>query len=359
MTVVAAGAAAAQIGSDNSSEGRPGTPSLGSQTTSASSTAEVKINKQEVRTILPLFLGSDEARQLAAALEFSLRQGDLEAGKLLLERYTQATQSYVESSTFAILAADWLADPTLLQMLHESGVLGTSDDLDRQERTAAAASQVAELQNALEQERQRAQTAAREKAEVSDKLAALQASQERSAQERTAAAASQVAELQNALEQERHRAQTAAREKAEVSDKLAALQAGQERSATAAKPSSGSSELSDRSPQSLPPQVREPKLGQAVPVLPFQPDFAILIRRAEEQLKRNDISGARLLLQRPAREGNARAIYLLAETFDPKALARKGVFSQLADPARAHELYKQAQAAEDSSRRGGADVTKQ
>ena len=40
--------------------------------------------------------------------------------------------------------------------------------------------------------------------------------------------------------------------------------------------------------------------------------------------------------------GNAQAIFLLAETFDPNALATIGAVGIRSDPARARELYGQA-----------------
>jgi hypothetical protein len=43
--------------------------------------------------------------------------------------------------------------------------------------------------------------------------------------------------------------------------------------------------------------------------------------------------------------GSARAIFVLAETYDPEVLARLGTLGMRGDPARARELYAKAQAA--------------
>jgi len=69
-----------------------------------------------------------------------------------------------------------------------------------------------------------------------------------------------------------------------------------------------------------------------------------LIARADELLRKGDVSGARLLLERALDYGNARAAFLLAETFDPNVLSKQGVLGIRGDAAKARELYIKAQA---------------
>jgi hypothetical protein len=67
-----------------------------------------------------------------------------------------------------------------------------------------------------------------------------------------------------------------------------------------------------------------------------------LVDRAGALLRQGDVSGARLLLERASDEGDARAILLLAETFDPQSLSKLGVRGMHGDAARAEELRKRA-----------------
>ena len=64
--------------------------------------------------------------------------------------------------------------------------------------------------------------------------------------------------------------------------------------------------------------------------------------RASELLRLGDISGARLLLGRAAASGDARAIFALAETYDPNRLAALGVRGIRGEPERAKALYAEA-----------------
>src|SRR5215217_6678073 len=164
------------------------------------------LQREEIETILPLFLTSEEARQLAGQLELRIRQGDLQGAKALLERAQ-------ETSTFAVLASEWVDEPMLLSMLHAQGIHGSDQP------TTAASAEVSELKRALEQERERAQALSAEKAAALEKLASLQASRERTA------AAAQFTELKKVLEQEREQ-----RERAQA---LARVQVSREPAASA------------------------------------------------------------------------------------------------------------------------------
>ena len=64
--------------------------------------------------------------------------------------------------------------------------------------------------------------------------------------------------------------------------------------------------------------------------------------RAEALIQIGDISGARLLLERAQQNGNPRAAFLLAETFDPHALSKLGILGIRGDAQKARENYARA-----------------
>jgi TPR repeat protein len=68
-----------------------------------------------------------------------------------------------------------------------------------------------------------------------------------------------------------------------------------------------------------------------------------LAERAEQALSQGDITGARLLLERAtAADGNGKALFMLAQTYDPKALARMRVRGITGDPQLARNYYSRA-----------------
>jgi hypothetical protein len=101
-----------------------------------------------------------------------------------------------------------------------------------------------------------------------------------------------------------------------------------------------------------PAEAERPAVGVAIPapstpaVRPPPTSSSVaddrLTARADMLFHSGDVSGARLLLERAQEGGNAQAIFLLAETFDPNALAAIGAVGIRSDPARARELYGRA-----------------
>ena len=151
--------------------GRGDTPALGERRNAAEGTAApTRLTREDLGSVLPLFLKSSESRQLAADLVSLLRQGDHATARKLLE-------NFIDASIFASLATDWLDDPTLLSTLDAQGIKSTGSRPKAGDPATAA--QVSDLQKALEQERERGQALAREKAAASEKLASLQAGQQR------------------------------------------------------------------------------------------------------------------------------------------------------------------------------------
>jgi hypothetical protein len=67
-----------------------------------------------------------------------------------------------------------------------------------------------------------------------------------------------------------------------------------------------------------------------------------LTSRADELLRKGDVSGARLLLERALDNRNARAAFLMGETFDPNVLTKLRVLGIRGDATKAREFYAQA-----------------
>ena len=71
-------------------------------------------------------------------------------------------------------------------------------------------------------------------------------------------------------------------------------------------------------------------------------DLRRLGDKAAQALRDGDIFGARLILERVIEGGDANALMALAETYDPRGLARMNAKGVKPDPARARSLYEQA-----------------
>lgn len=82
----------------------------------------------------------------------------------------------------------------------------------------------------------------------------------------------------------------------------------------------------------------------SAPAPPDDGDTALqrLMSRASLLLSQGDIGAARVVLERAAETGNARALFALAETFDPVVLSAWGTLGTRGDAARARELYAKA-----------------
>jgi tetratricopeptide (TPR) repeat protein len=250
-----------------------GTGGLSQETATASRS---RLTNDEIETVLPHLIRSSEARHLAAALAFLIRQGDFPAAKRLLE-------GAVEASSFAVLASDWLHEPRLLAMLHDHGISG-ADPSSHPDLTA----QVSELKAALEQERKRGEALAREHA-------ALQATQ-------------------------------VTRDRPETVYATASTPLPEETS-----------------------RIRPPATPRSLALAPASADNPLL-KRAAALMRSGDIVGARLLLERASEAEDVRAIVLLAETYDPRALSRLGVLGLRGDADKAEELYARARALENRQR---------
>jgi hypothetical protein len=247
---------------------------------------------------------------------------------------------------------------------------------------------IAELQTSLHQERERTEAAARDLAAAKGEARNLQALREREA----AVEGARLSEMREALARERARGDAVTQELANAVDDLRAFQEIHESGPTplmfrltaGGAPSPAPSPMETRSdgavlqvamhvtgalspaasgaaqnaatpepqaPEPLPAvsstaKVMSPPAVVAGRIEPAPPPAGAaddpLVRRADALLRSGDVSGARLLLERSLETGNARAAFLLAETFDPHVLSEIGVLGIRSDPARARELYARA-----------------
>ena len=92
-----------------------------------------------------------------------------------------------------------------------------------------------------------------------------------------------------------------------------------------------------------PVAIAEPRSpGKERQHAPSAGDASSLVSRAEAFLSRGDVVGARLLLEYAAAEGQAPAIFRLAETYDPRGPLVRRLGNAMADRERAIQLYRSA-----------------
>lgn len=252
------------------------------------------------------------------------------------------------------------------------------------------AADTAELKALLQQEREKNEEVASQLAAMAQELSALETLKREAAE-----ASARVAEIETMLMRERMSNETLIRELADTTDELRALRDPFQASATpllfrivekgadiplpqpdaiaqalplATLPQSEPALPDDTSaiPAIEPapvviaalPSATQPLLIAPKPAEPVQSPLETgdrsnpatrtsgtddrLVDRADELLRRGDVSGARLLLERSLTSGNARAVFLMAETFDPNVLAELRVIGMRGDAAKAQELYARA-----------------
>jgi hypothetical protein len=72
------------------------------------------------------------------------------------------------------------------------------------------------------------------------------------------------------------------------------------------------------------------------------PEATRLIARASALLGQGNIGAARIVLERAADMGSARASFMLAETYDPSILSAWGTYGTRGEATKARELYAKA-----------------
>jgi TPR repeat protein len=97
-------------------------------------------------------------------------------------------------------------------------------------------------------------------------------------------------------------------------------------------------------PQPAATPAPPPRPAAATPRAAMDPALRdAMLRRGQALLGQGDISGARRLLERAADGGSGEAALAMAETYDPRSLAQRGVIGLAPDPAAAQRWYRRAQ----------------
>lgn len=249
------------------------------------------------------------ARRDVEAQAAQLRKANEETGLARQAEAARATQSLdLERQKAAALAqAATARQEQAANTAHHRQVL----DQERAQRAALAA-ELSAAQRGIEAQAVQLRTASNE------------AGQLRGASEST------IVELQQSLQQERDRAAAMAQELAS----LRALTAGR----ATAEPA-----LVSESPKA-PQAAVAAAAGQPAAAEPrSNPDATRLLARASALLGQGDIGSARIVLERAAETGSARASFMLAETYDPRILSAWGTYGTRGEVTRARELYAKAQ----------------
>lgn len=232
---------------------------------------------------------------------------------------------------------------------------------DNQLAEEAAARSAVELEQALQQERDKAQKLARELAatrRVLENQAATLAETDvkkadnqqltilrqalREAEESTAT-------YQELLVQERTRNQS-------LEQRLLTQATPDRVSATADKSDSpGKIPAPDNSAATPSPAVEKPVVvasadnksmtmtaPPSIPRVTGTPEAARLMARAGQLLIVGDVAAARIVLDRAVESGDVQALFALAETYDPLSLSAWGTLGTQGDVAKARELYSRA-----------------
>jgi len=88
--------------------------------------------------------------------------------------------------------------------------------------------------------------------------------------------------------------------------------------------------------------ARDKPATMTAPEAPGNAEAARLMARASLLRDQGNIGAARIVLERAAETGNASALFALAETYDPLSLSAWGTFGTQGDAAKAQELYAKA-----------------
>ena len=205
--------------------------------------------------------------------------------------------------------------------------------LEKEQRPEALAKEARaeELQQSLQQERQRAAGLASELAAARgelDKVASSRKSDDEAARRGQAAEAA-AEELKQSLQQERQRA-------AGLTPDLESTQGMPEARMTQERPASSLPSETTSVAESAPAE-RPAAAGAKV-----DPEAARLTARASILLAQGNIGAARLVLERAAEMGSAKASFALAETYDPRILSSWGAYGTRGDAAKAREFYAKA-----------------
>jgi len=226
----------------------------------------------------------------------------------------------------------------------------------------ATESTIAELRQTLEQE-QKKTTALMQEAKAAQAMATATEPQRRALEEAQARAANlaseldsatkqkqaaeaNTAELQKSLQQERDRTEAMARD-------FATVRRTMDGRVTVGR--SADSHVTQVTQKVKTAATETPKAAEAQ----GSAEAVKLIERASGLLGQGNIGAARIVLERAAESGNARASFMLAETYDPAILSAWGTYGTRGEAAKAREHYAKAHAGGIQEAKGRLDAMRQ
>ena len=216
--------------------------------------------------------------------------------------------------------------------LEKKVALSRKSDDEAAQRGQAAEARAEELQQSLQQERQRAAALMSElsaaRSELEKRIPLSRKSDDEAAQ-RGQAAEARAEELLQSLQQERQRATA-------LTPDLESTQGMPEARMTQERPASS---LPSETTSVTEPAAAERPVAAGAKV---DPEAARLTARASILLAQGNIGAARLVLERAAEMGSAKASFALAETYDPRMLSSWGAYGTRGDAAKAREFYAKA-----------------
>ncbi len=199
------------------------------------SPVDIALAQKDLQNLLPLLLTSADRRQLAADLESAIRKGDLKAAETSLN-------TAIEVGTLAIVLSDHLNNPSLLEALQDLNVQASAHPPSPMQVPAAAPSgactttadtghaNLAELQEALEQERSYGGVITQTLTALMQEHNALAARIESD----TASQDVKAAEMQQDLQREKDRSGTLEQELHRLKEEYRTLQAAKEQASVQA-----------------------------------------------------------------------------------------------------------------------------
>ncbi|MGY3614243.1 hypothetical protein [Bradyrhizobium sp. USDA 10063] len=265
----------------------------------------------------------DEAKMRAAALASELAGARSEIEAQAAQSQKAVDEAVEQKHTEATIAE-------LRQSLQQEREKAVA--LVNEAKTAHAATASSEQQRrALEEAQARAAALTNEltgtRREIEARDAELRKASDAAAQQRQAAER-EISELRQSLQQERSRTEAMARD-------LASARRPIDERVTTGRTIEGPIVPAT---QTVAAAVSEPPTAADQD----KAEAARLIARASALLGQGNIGAARIVLERAAENDDARASFMLAETYDPVILSAWGTFGTRGDAGKARELYAKA-----------------
>jgi nicotinamidase-related amidase len=274
-------------------------------------------------------LESEQARTTALTRDLEAARGEIEAARGEIEARTTAASAATAEAAQEHERAEALTRE-LEAARGETAMLRTAatrsaEQVAQLEQEAARA--VEAHRQALQHERDEAGKLDRELVAARQELAAGKSQKV----EEQAAWGSQIAELRHTLEQSQ--ASAAASQEALAREQARRQPADRKTATVSPTTTVAAASHADSAVSASWPSSAETGTDA---------EISHLMTRADLLLIQGDVAAARVVLDRAAETGNARALFTLAETYDPSMLSGWGTLGTRGDAAKARELYARA-----------------